>query len=319
VESLAIAMAMAGGRPEYMPVLIAAIEAMTKDVFGLAAFNSTTANPFPAVIVSGPLGKQIRLSSGYGCLGPDPARPAGASIGRAIRLLMENLGGALPGNGAMAIYGEMRYVGAVFAEDEAGIPAANWPWLSEQRGYAKGTNLVTVSPVSSATNINMTGVDATDFAGASSQYLYRIGGTMRAPGGQLFRPDFANPDMATGVVLLGRTWAQALTENGLSKLDIQTKLWETSKIPWDELVKMGNLSTAQRRTGVKQGEAAPLFAKPQQLLLVVAGGDQSGHAFWMGPGGTSGYTTTDSKITLPKNWEALLKQAEKDLGLPPIN
>lgn len=318
VESLAIALAMAGGRPEYLPVLIAAVEAMTKPEFGLESFNATTANPFPAVIVNGPIAKQIRLSSTYGLLGPDPARPAGTAIGRALHLVLQNLGGAAPGVGSMAIFGAMRATYAVFAEDEAGLPKG-WPSTAEQRGYAKGTNLVTVTPVSSATNINLTSVDAKDAEGAANQYMYRIAGTMRAPGGQLFRPDFKNPNMATGVVLLGRTWAKALVDQGYTKLKIQTKLWQDSSIPWEELVKMGNANRAKSVAGIKEGESAPMWAKPEQLLLVVAGGDQSGHAYWMAPGGTSGYTTTDSQIKLPKNWDELLKQAEKDLGPAPAN
>ncbi|HEX9077231.1 MAG TPA: hypothetical protein VF932_15700 [Anaerolineae bacterium] len=318
VESLAVAMAMAGGRPEYMPVLVAAIDAMTKKEFGLDQFNATTANPFPAVIVNGPVAKQIRLSSGYGLLGPDSVRPAGAVIGRALHLAMLNLGGAAPGTGSMAIYGQMRATYAVFAEDEAGLPKG-WSSLAEDRGFKKGQNIVTVSPVSNATNVNLTSTDATEADAAAKQYLYRLAGTMKAPGGQLFRPSFKNPDMATGVVMLGRTWASALNDLGYDKLKLKTALWEGSKLTWDELVKMGNSARAKSNAGIKEGESAPMWAKPEQLLLVVAGGDQSGHAFWMGPGGTSGYTTTNSEIQLPKNWDQLIKQAEADLGPAPAN
>jgi hypothetical protein len=311
-------MAMAGGRPEYMPVFLAAVEAMTKKEFGLDSFNATTANPFPAVIVNGPIGKQIRLSSGYGLLGPDPARPAGAAIGRALRLVLQNLGGATPGIGTMAIFGEMRYTNAVFAEDEAGLPKG-WKTLSEERGFKRGENALTVTPVSSASNINLTSVDAKDNEGAAKQYMYRIAGTMKAPGGQLFRPNYKNPDMATGVVLLGRTWAQELNNQGYSKDKLKAALWEQSKITWDELVKMGNAERAKAQVGIKEGESAPLSAKPEQLIIVIAGGDQSGHAFWMAPGGTSGYTTVSAAIKLPANWDALLKQAEADLGPAPAN
>jgi hypothetical protein len=316
VEGVAIALAMAGGRPEYLPVLIAILEAMTKTEFGLDSFNATTANPFPAVIVNGPVANQIRLSAGYGLLGPDPQRPAGAIIGRALRLVLQNLGGSLPGMGSMAIFGEMRQTNAVFAEDEAGLPKG-WKTVSEERGYKRGENVVTVTPVSSATNINLTSVDATEAQAAAQQYMYRIAGTMRAPGGQLFRPNYKNPNMATGVVFLGRTWAQELANQGFSKDKLKANLWEQSKIPWDELVKMGNAQRAKTQTGVKEKESAPLSAKPEQLLIVIAGGDQSGHAFWMAPGGTSGYTTVDREIKLPKNWDQLLKQAEADLGPVP--
>jgi hypothetical protein len=316
VQGVAIALAMAGGRPEQLPVLIAILEAMTKTEFGLDSFNATTANPFPAVVVNGPVAQQIRLSSGYGLLGPDPQRPAGGVIGRALRLVFHNLGGALPGMGSMAIFGEMRHTSAIFAEDEAGLPKG-WKTISEERGYQRGANVVTVTPVSSATNINLTSVDAKEAQAAAQQYLYRIAGTMRAPGGQLFRPNYKNPNMATGVVMLGRTWAQELSSQGFSKDKLKAALWEQSKIPWEELVKMGNSQRAKKTVGIKEKESAPLSTKPEQLMVVIAGGDQSGHAFWMAPGGTSGYTTVDAGIKLPKNWNQLLKQAEADLGPAP--
>ena len=82
--------------------------------------------------------KQIRLNSGFGCLGPDPQRPAGASIGRALRLMQQNVGGALPGIGAMANYGGMRYTNVVFAEDEENLPRGWPPHATERHGFARG-------------------------------------------------------------------------------------------------------------------------------------------------------------------------------------
>ncbi len=123
IESCAIALAMAGGRPEYLPVLVAAVEAFLDPESGSETLQAASGSAFPVVIVNGPIGAQIRLNAGFGCLGPDPQRPAGASIGRALRLLQQNLGGALPGIGTMANYGGLRYTNVVFAEDEASLPA----------------------------------------------------------------------------------------------------------------------------------------------------------------------------------------------------
>ena len=117
VESCAIALAMAGGRPEYLPVLVAAVEAFLDAASGSEQLQAASGSAFPVVIVNGPIGARIRLNAGFGCLGPDPQRPAGASIGRALRLLQQNLGGALPSIGTMANYGGMRYTNVVFAED----------------------------------------------------------------------------------------------------------------------------------------------------------------------------------------------------------
>ena len=76
VETCAIALAMAGGRPEYLPVLVAAVDACLA-AEGFDQLQATSGGPFPAVIVNGPIAKQIRLNSGFGLLGPDPQRPAG--------------------------------------------------------------------------------------------------------------------------------------------------------------------------------------------------------------------------------------------------
>ena len=104
-ESLAVCLAMAGGRPEYLPVLIAAVEAFVDPLFYHERIQTTTNSNYPVVIVNGPIAKQLRLNSGYGCLGPDPNHPAGASIGRALRLLQLDVGGAIPRAGTMALYG----------------------------------------------------------------------------------------------------------------------------------------------------------------------------------------------------------------------
>ena len=86
VETCAIALAMAGGRPEYLPVLIATVEAVLDPDSNFDQLQATSGAPFPVVIVNGPIAKQIRLNSGFGCLGPDPQQPAGGSIGRALRM-----------------------------------------------------------------------------------------------------------------------------------------------------------------------------------------------------------------------------------------
>jgi hypothetical protein len=103
VEVCAIALAMAGGRPEYLPVLVAAVDAFLDPESGSEQLQAASGSAFPVVIVNGPIGAQIRLNSGFGCLGPDPQHPAGASIGASGSAA--NAGGARPGIGTMANYG----------------------------------------------------------------------------------------------------------------------------------------------------------------------------------------------------------------------
>jgi hypothetical protein len=317
VQDLAVSLVMAGGRPEYLPVLIAAVEAISQPEWGLERMNATTSSIYPAVIVNGPVAKQIRLNAGYGCLGPDPLHPSGGPIGRALRLILQNMGGALPGSGTMAIYGAMRYTNAVFAEDEAGFPPG-WRPLSVERGFAPGKNVVTVIPVGSATNVMLTNADATSAEGTQLEYLYRMAGFMRTPNMNLFADALSkDPNFPAGVVLIASGWARDLAQAGYSEDNVKRFLWENSKIPWSDLVKAGLVGKARTNHWISaEGQAVPLVPTPEQLTVVVAGGSQAGHAYWMQVGSTQ-YRVLSREVKLPTKWDALLKQAEAQIGPVP--
>lgn len=317
VQDIAVSLAMAGGRPEYLPVLIAAVDAMSQPEWGLERMNATTSSVYPAVVVNGPIAREIRLNSGYGALGPDPLHPAGGPIGRALRLILQNMGGALPGTGTMAIYGGMRFTNAVFAEDEEGLPK-DWKPLSVQRGFASGKNVVTVIPVGSATNVMLTFSDSPKAKDTQTQYLHRMAGFMRAPNINVFGDVMREgPNFPSGVVLIARGWANDLSKAGYSEDKVKQFLWENSKIPWSDIVAAGMATKAKVNHWVsREGEAIPLVPKPEQITIVVAGGDQSGHAYWMQVGSTQ-YRMLSKEIKLPAKWQALLNQAETDFGPAP--
>jgi hypothetical protein len=280
VETIAVSLAMAGGRPEYLPVLIAAIEAFTQPEWKLYDVNATTQSNYPAVIVNGPIATQIRLCSGYGTMGPDPARPAVGPIGRALRLIQQNLGGAVPGIGTMGIYGAGRFTNIVLAEDEDGLPAG-WKPLSVERGFAPGTNVVTVVPVEGANNV--------DVESSTAEDLLRFVPWLKAR--QTFSKSKVGPNFSPGIVAIGRTMAQTLANDGYTKEKVRTVLWEASQIS----------------------------PSAEQIIFVVAGGAQSQHGYWMQTSGKQ-QTVVSKEIKLPAKakWDALLKQAEADLGpLPP--
>ncbi|MYK31313.1 MAG: hypothetical protein F4051_06195, partial [Boseongicola sp. SB0670_bin_30] len=89
IETIAISLAMAGGRPEHLPVLIAATAGLIDPGLEHDKIQATSGSTFPVVIVNGPMAKEIRLNSGFGLLGPDPRHPAGAAIGRALRRIQQ--------------------------------------------------------------------------------------------------------------------------------------------------------------------------------------------------------------------------------------
>jgi hypothetical protein len=319
VKALAVSLAMAGGRPEYMPVLIAIIKALSDPDSGIGGLNATTGSCFPAVVVNGPMTKQIRLGSGYGCMGPDPNHPAGASIGRAVRLIMQNLGGAIPGLGTMAIYGgPARYTNVVFAEDEDGLPAG-WEPLSVDRGYSKGSNVVTVHVVEGAINVGGGTVANTEEAAKSCMFLYA--GFIHTPVGNFYMwgpGEGGEP----GIVVMARGTARGLAKNGWTKKKIQEYLWENTKLSWDEVEKLFGPQRIddliERTRGfVRKNEPWPICVRPEQFLIAVAGGSHSGHGYWLGTG-LGGNTAVSAEMELPKDWVKLLDEAEKDLGPVPL-
>jgi hypothetical protein len=311
VEALAVSLAMTGGRPEHMPVLIAALKAFTDPRFRHQMMQATTCSVNLAAIVNGPIAKQIRLNAGYGCLGPDPRHPAGACIGRAIRLTQQNVGQAVPGAGTMAIYGgPMKYANAVFAEDEEGLPAG-WEPLSVERGFAKGRNAITIHAVATSTNITSIHASNRETVLETLHYFARI---MGSDYGNIFRNYYENN--APGILIVPRGIAQGMVDAGWTKKNIKEFLWEHSKFPWSV---MKSDSDAFRRYDehvkphVPEGEAWPIAIKPENLMIVVAGGKQSGHAYWMRIG-CCPTQPISAEIELPKSWEALIKTTEEDLG-----
>ena len=308
VESLAIALAMAGGRPEYLPLLIAVVEGITVDDFNHHQWSATTVSNFPTVVVNGPMGKQIRLTSRYGVMGPDPAHPSGGPIGRAIRFLLMNLGGAVAGIGTMGIYGFGRFVNAVFAEDEDGLPPSGWPSLAEQRGFPKGSNVITLLPTMGGINVQLHSGFGPTPADLMQQFLWRIANEVACAGHAMSGGRSPREGQSSGIALIGRNVAQVIRNDvGWSKQQVLEFLNENARVEWDALV----------RSGRRDPAAAP--EPPQEvaeILLAVAGGDQSGQAFWMPSGRNAGIG--QAEIRLPANWNALLAQAEEDLGPIPI-
>ncbi|MFC1861812.1 hypothetical protein ACFLT4_05820 [Chloroflexota bacterium] len=313
VETIAINLAMAGGRPEYMPVLIAALESISNPEFQHHSMNATTCSVYPVVIVNGPIAKQIRLNSGYGCLGPDPAHPAGASIGRAIRFLLQGAGGAIPGIGTMSIFGgPARYTSIVFAEDEDGLPS-DWEPLNTEQGFPRGSNAVTTYVAASTTNI--LGAETGDKESALGS-LIRAAGVIGIPNGNYWSDPY-NPDGAAGFLLMARATAQGLSTLGWSKEAVKTYLWENSKVPASKAIgwRMQYLPDAKEKF---TQDPMPISMSPKGIRIVVAGGMHSGHMYWLQVG-CCPRKVISSEIKLPAHWDKLLRKAEEDLGPLPTS
>jgi hypothetical protein len=313
IETCAIALAMAGGRPEYLPVLVAAVDAFLDAASGSEQLQAASGSAFPVVIVNGPIGAQIRLNAGFGCLGPDPQRPAGASIGRALRLLQQNVGGALPGIGTMANYGGMRYTNVVFAEDEANLPAGWATHGAERHGFAVEQSSISLVFANGVTNIRRRGAKKETPAEDALQGMHRMADFMRVPN----MPGLAGYERGTpGVLMIPGVVAQAMAALGWTKAGIREFLWEHSRIPAEHLRRAGCPAWLEIDASkvVRESIALdpwPITASPDNFVIVVAGGGHPTNSYWL-----QGYSpgVIGRPIELPSAFARLLADAEHDLG-----
>ncbi len=139
IEKVAINAVMAGCKPEYLRVVIAALEAVCTDEFNMHGLLATTMPVGPIIFVNGPIRNEIGMNSGVNLLGQ--GNRANSTIGRALQLTIRNVGGGRPGEVDRATHGSPSKVGLCFAEDEEGSP---WPSYSEDAGFSSEQSTVTV-------------------------------------------------------------------------------------------------------------------------------------------------------------------------------
>ncbi len=139
VEKVAVNAVMAGCRPEYLPVVLAAVEAACTDEFNMHGLLATTWMSGPVVVVNGPVAQRIGMNSGGNAFGQ--GNRANATIGRALQLVVRNVGGGRPGEIDRATLGNPGKYTFCFAEDEAGSP---WESLAVERGLEPATSAVTL-------------------------------------------------------------------------------------------------------------------------------------------------------------------------------
>ncbi|MDG2479752.1 MAG: thioredoxin, partial [Alphaproteobacteria bacterium] len=191
VEKAAINAVMAGCRPEYFPVVLAALDAAMDPDFAWQGLMSTTMGAGVCVVVNGPVARRIGMNNQHGALGH--GNRANATIARALQLLVINLGGALPGGTDRSTHGHPGKFGMAFAEDESDDA---WQPLAQSRGIAPGKSAVTVFGFC-GTSINNTETlrDADDLTLSLAMCL-----------NSLYHPQHAGGGIAGMLVLSGEYW-----------------------------------------------------------------------------------------------------------------
>lgn len=263
VERIAINAVMAGCRPEYFPVVLTAIEALADPDFNLDSIQATTHPVAPLLIVNGPIGKELRINAGYNVFGQ--GFQANVTIGRAVRLVLMNVGGGLPGTGDRATQGSPAKIAYCVAENEAESP---WEPLHVEAGLAADVSTVTAIACEGPHNIQ------DHYSNTALGVLYTIAGAMGQAG--------SNNLLGRGFPLLsfGPEHAATVAREGYGKKQVKEFLFEHARFP------LGRLGAEYRKVQVEQRgipddptAMVPIVSSPDAISIIVAGGAGK-HSAW---------------------------------------
>jgi hypothetical protein len=267
VENVAVNAVMAGCLPQYMPVLIAALQAASDPEFGLYSVQATTHPCAVLMLVSGPIVSELGLNASHGALGP--GFRANATIGRAMRLTLINVGGGVPGQGDQATHGSPAKFSYCVAENEAATP---WEPFRVTRGFAREDSTVTVFSGEGPHNIN-------DHVCTSAETtLTVVADTMTTIG----HNNAASVIRGDVLVVLGPEHAHTIAAGGLSKRDVQKFLFERARNRVG-LLKLRAMYKAENWPDWVDSEdddaLCPIVARPDDIHIVVTGGPGKHSAF----------------------------------------
>jgi hypothetical protein len=260
VEKLAVNAVMAGCRPEYFPVVLAAVEAACDPVFNLHGQSGTTNAASPLIIVNGPARRALGINCAAGVFGP--GYRANATIGRALRLVMINLGGTRAGGISMSTLGHPgRYTYCIGEHEEV----SPWEPLHVERGFAAAESTVTLFSGEGPFTVN-------DHLSRSAPQLVASLGWSAA--GVWNHKSF--PLYGHTLFVIGPEHARTIGEERWTKQDVRRFLYDTIRRPLRDLAPGPDGAETGRLANLVEGHAPderiPKFPSPEEILLVVAGG-----------------------------------------------
>jgi len=261
IKSLAANAVMAGCKAEYFPIVIAAMRAMSEHKYNLHGSLATTHPCGNMIMVSGPEAHRLGINSGSNCFGQGTR--ANAVIGRAIQLIMRNLGGAVPGTTDRSTQGTPGKYSFCFAENEEASP---WPPYRVTHGFSAKDTVVTVMPGEAPHNIN-------DHASITGDDILTTAANTMAQSG-------SNNLLGQGpcFVVWGPEHAETLHRDKWTAEAVQDALYDRSK------VHESRISKANREFFAGFGQEPVkgyyyLTPSPQSIHIAVAGGPGKHSAF----------------------------------------
>ena len=271
VERIAVNAVMAGCLPEYMPVVITAIEALMDDRFNLRGVMCSTGIHTPLVIVNGPIVKTLDINSGYNCYGQ--GWRATATIGRAVKLELVNLGDAIPGDTNKATFGHPGAYTYCIAEDEDANP---WEPYHVESGFQAEDSTVTVFPGEAPHNIMYHAVNDRNFLTVLADTMCPLGNVQMYVMGDTF-------------VVLGPEHAKMLAAAGWRKRDVKQFLHENARKSVRMLRRGGPAQGDDRRDLLwpkfidrsNDDDMVPVVRRMEDIHILVAGGAGGPHSVYI--------------------------------------
>jgi hypothetical protein len=259
LHAIAVNAALAGAGPEHLPVIIAAVKALANPQFNLNAIQCTTHPCTPLLIVNGPIAARLGIASGPNALGN--GHRANAVIGRAVRLTLQNVGGARPGREDRATLGHPGKFTYCLAENEAASP---WEPLHVERGFAREQSTVTVCGSEPPHNVNDHG------STRGETLMAALAGTAATTG--------SNNIYLAGdpLVILGPEHAQTIASSGWSKAELKQRFWDAARVPLgrfsaDNIARF-RLTHPERFESAGPETLLPWASRPEDVMVIVAGG-----------------------------------------------
>jgi hypothetical protein len=299
---------MAGCRPEYMPVLISIVDAMTDPKFGQSNLGHTPGTE-AIITINGPIIKDLNFNYKQGAL--RVGFQSNTSIGRFWRLYLRNVAGFLPHKTDKATFGGTWRV--VLAENEDAVAKIGWKPMSVDQGFSVGENVVTINSCTCTDSVFSIGADTAE------EILNKLATRIVDIQLILFRTSYSG----TGVrpqILLSPCVAEKIAEGGYSKDRMRQYLCEHATFPakrFEQIrpdigslcnaVKQGRLPTCYCESA-DPDRLVPLVFSPDDFMITVSGDPERDNCFICAQNGFIGFPVS-KQIKLPAKWTALLMEA----------
>jgi len=291
VEKIAVNAIMAGCSPGHMPVLVTAVKCLARPEIYLRNKAMSTGSHAPLMLVSGPMAKELNINSGICALGPGAPSAVNTALGRALRLIMMNIGHTYPGVSDMDTIGSPTKYSLCIAENENRSP---WEPYHVAKGFSKNESTVTI-------HFNYGICELYDFANSVPEKLVEVYATATKNVAQLSTgnwvlgrrsdPRYGTQEMEHNFMLMCPDHARVFEKAGWSRKDLQEAMYKAARIPFKTLM----LNKEVRALEAAHPELkwmlenpdllVPVVEVPECFEIAVVGGNAGRGTYFYGAGG----------------------------------